>query len=489
MFKYTCRKKESKKTACDYSWNKTTMNQAVKRMQYAVRGPIVIKADAMLDEGKEIFFTNVGNPQAADQEPNKFYRQVLALCDLPNEFGIDNEYIGKIFPMDVITRTISIQSKIGSCGTGAYTTSQGVYGFRRDVANFIQARDRHKSDPGNIFLTNGASSAIDLILTSLISHHFDAVMIPIPQYPIYSATVTKLGGTKVGYYLNEASNWSVSLDELEAKFEEAISESLIVKALVIINPGNPTGQVLSKKNLEMICLFCAKHGIVLLADEVYQRNIYSGSKKFISAKKIANETPGCERLQLVSFHSTSKGVLGECGRRGGYMELHNIDPFVKSQIQKLASSGLCSNVPGQIMTSLMVTPPKEGEPSYDSFIQDERKIFDSLKRKAILLVDGLNKIEGIECNEAEGSMYAFPRLTNLPLNAHKAAKSRKMQLDELYAMSLLETTGVVVVPASGFGQSKGRHGFRTTFLLPESQMVKVIEKISFHHKMFCAKFS
>lgn len=98
-----------------------------------------------------------------------------------------------------------------------------------------------------------------------------------------------------------------------------------IRALTIINPGNPTGQVLSRDDLEIICKFCAKYDIVLLADEVYQRNIYDENKQFVSAKKVALETPGCENLQLVSFHSTSKGLIGECGRRGGYMELHNIE--------------------------------------------------------------------------------------------------------------------------------------------------------------------
>lgn len=102
-------------------------------------------------------------------------------------------------------------------------------------------------------------------------------------------------------------------------------DGLDIRAFTLINPGNPTGQVLSREDLEIICKFCAKYGILLLADEVYQRNIYDENKEFVSAKKVAIETPGCENLQLISFHSTSKGFIGECGRRGGYMELHNIE--------------------------------------------------------------------------------------------------------------------------------------------------------------------
>jgi len=473
----------------EFTWNQNTMSQAVRRMQYAVRGPVVMKAEKMAAEGREIYYTNVGNPQAVGQKPLTYYRQVLALCDLPSEFGVDNLKIGKIFPEEVIERAKLIRSQIGP-GTGAYTGSQGVLGFRQDVADFIAERDGHPSYPGNIFLTNGASSAIDLVLTTLISTHRDAVMIPIPQYPIYSAILARLGSHQVGYFLNEEKNWSVSESELETRLSESfLNDELNVKALVIINPGNPTGQVLSRNDLETICKFCSKYGIVLLADEVYQKNIYTPDKEFISAKKVALETPGCENLQLISFHSTSKGFIGECGRRGGYMELHHIDPYVQSQMYKLASSGLCSNVPGQIMTSVMVKPPKKGEQSYDQFIQEENDILSGLSRRSSRLVDGLNEIDGIECNPAEGAMYAFPRLVNLPSKAIQIAKDRDVSLDSLYTMSLLEETGIVCVPASGFGQKEGRFGFRTTFLLPDGQMEKVVNEVARHHKLFCEKYA
>jgi alanine transaminase len=291
----------------------------------------------------------------------------------------------------------------------------------------------------------------------------------------------------VGYYLDEGNSWAAPKEELENRLHEAQSEGINVKALAIINPGNPTGQVFSREDLEVICQFCAENGIVLLADEVYQRNVYTQDKEFLSAKKVAMETPGCETLQLVSFHSTSKGVIGECGRRGGYMELHNIDDYVQSQLYKLASSGLCSNVPGQIMTSLMVNPPKPGDESYELFIKEESDIFEGLKRRAKFLVDGLNAIDGITCNPAEGAMYAFPNVT-IPPKAIAYAEQHDMTPDNLYALSLLDETGICVVPASGFGQKEGRYGFRTTFLPPDEKMMPAIEMFATHHRNFCKKF-
>lgn len=118
-----------------------------------------------------------------------------------------------------------------------------------------------------------------------------------------------------------------------------------------------------------------------------QKNIYDENKEFVSAKKVAIETPGCENLQLISFHSTSKGLIGECGRRGGMMELHNIDPYVQTQLYKLASSGLCSGVAGQMMMSLMVRPPLPGGESYELFNKEETAIFESLKRRAVSVSD------------------------------------------------------------------------------------------------------
>ena len=368
------------------------------------------------------------------------------------------------------------------------TNSQGILYFREKIAEFINNRDGHPSYAGNIFLTNGASAAIDMVLTALIADNSDAVMIPIPQYPIYSAVIARLGGRQVGYELDESSGWTVTEETLQKILNEAIDNKLGVKALVIINPGNPTGQVLTRQDLETICKFCADNDIVLLADEVYQRNIYVEDKEFISAKKVAVETPGCERLQLISFHSTSKGLIGECGRRGGYMELHHICPYVQSQLYKLASSGLCSCVAGQIMTHLMISPPKPGSASYEYFKEQENGILASLKRRSKALVDGLNNIDGIECTRAEGAMYAFPRIF-IPDKAIEEANKQDITPDTLYALSLLNETGICVVPASGFGQEEGRIGFRTTFLPPEDKINEAIDEFARHHKLFCEQFS
>jgi len=468
-----------------YTWNEESMSQSLRRMQYAVRGEVVMKADQLEAAGRKVLYTNIGNPHQVGQSPITYYRQVLALCDLPAEAGVDHPRVHELFPPDVVTRARQYREIIGPSGTGAYTHSQGLLGLRKHVAEYIAARDGYPAYPGNIFLTNGASSAIGMVLTGLLASNNDAVMIPIPQYPIYSALIAKLGGRQVGYELDEGSQWAVSREELEARLAEAEKQGLEVKALAMINPGNPSGNVMTHCDIQVLTEFCAEKGIVLLADEVYQTNVYADGAEFVSAKKVALDC-GLRQLQLVSFHSTSKGLIGECGRRGGYMELHHIDPYVQSQLYKLASSELCSGVVGQVMTSLMLKPPLPGDASYEQFRRETQTIYDGLKGRAQKLVEGLNQIPGMSCVPAEGAMYAFPRV-EVPEKAVETAKELGTTVDNLYALSLLEMTGICVVPASGFGQKKGRVGFRTTFLHPDT--VKAVDLFRDHHEKFTRDYS
>lgn len=163
-----------------YTWNEETMSQSLRRMQYAVRGEVVMQADHMAAQGKQILYTNIGNPHQVGQPPISYYRQILALCDLPAHCGVDHPQVDQLFPRDVVQRAREYRDIIGPSGTGAYTHSQGILGLRKHVAEFIEQRDGYKCKPGNIFLTNGASSGIGMVLQGLLASNNDAVMIPIP---------------------------------------------------------------------------------------------------------------------------------------------------------------------------------------------------------------------------------------------------------------------------------------------------------------------
>lgn len=291
-------------------------------------------------------------------------------------------------------------------------------------------------------------------------------MIPIPQYPLYSATITMYQGHQVGYYLDEDHDWALSRDLLEESFRKATAAGIRPKGIVVINPGNPTGSVLQPDNVKMVIRFAREHGLTILADEVYQDNIYRDGERFESFAKAMAEL-GEHDVSLFSFHSTSKGYLGECGQRGGYMEVRNVSGEVMAQILKMQSVSLCANLPGQVVLYSLVAPPPEGSPSRAVHDAEKRAILGELKSRAQSLAAGLNAIPGFRCNEVAGAMYAFPRF-ELP----------KGKTDEEWCMALLEATGICVVPGSGFGQLPGTAHFRTTILPPRDQLDRVVKAIA-----------
>lgn len=318
----------------------------------------------------------------------------------------------------------------------------------------------------------------------------DAILTPIPQYPLYSALTTLLQGNLAAYYLDEAQSWACTVPNLQDSLRKSKEKGQCPRALVVINPGNPTGQVLGEENIREIVNFCRSENIILMADEVYQENIWKNNAKFVSFRKVAfdlNAFTGPNPLQLISFHSISKGFVGECGLRGGYFETLGIPSEVKVEILKLMSISLCSNSIGQVATGLMIRPPQPNEASYAVYSKEKQNILESLKRRSVMLSAGLNKLEGVSCNEIEGAMYAFPTIT-LPPKAVAAAKAANEVPDSFYCMRLLEETGIVVVPGSGFGQKDGTFHFRTTILPPEDKIQSVVELLGSFHSKFMNKY-
>jgi alanine transaminase len=477
-----------------------SMNPNLRDLEYAVRGAIPDRAaeiDAIIKanpDGHGFPFNktiqcNIGNPQALGQKPLSFNRQVLSLVSNPElleaaEAG--DGTLDALFKKDAVKRARKYLTR-DPAGVGAYTNSQGFQVVREEIASFISARDGHPSSPENIFVTDGASSGVKMAYTALIrAGQNDGILIPIPQYPLYSALTTLADGELVGYYLDESSGWGVTVSELRRAIKEARAKGTNVRALVIINPGNPTGQCLKASEMRQIIDFCMKENLVLLADEVYQENVYNSGKRFTSFKKVAMDMRA--DVELISYHSASKGFIGECGIRGGYLELHNIDPAVKAMLYKLASISLCSNTNGQISIGLMVNPPAKGDESYENYIQERDGILESLKRRAIKLADALNKLEGVTCNPAEGAMYVFPQI-RLPKGAVQAAEEESLPPDTFYCLKLLEATGITTVPGTGFKQKDGTFHLRTTFLPSEQEMDVVVERITRFHADFMTRYS
>jgi aspartate/methionine/tyrosine aminotransferase len=448
------------------------LGRAVLDTQYAVRGPIVARAQELERSGRKIIYCNIGNPQSLGQKPLSYLRQVLALAECPE---LARKAPGA-FPDDVRANVDTILS--GSrFGLGAYSDSKGLKFVREAVAAFIEKRDSDAklhvvADPEHVYLTDGASKGVQAALRLLIASENDGIMIPIPQYPLYSATITLYGGRQVGYYLDEKAGWSLSRDNLDQAYEKSVKAGIRVRALCVINPGNPTGSLLTRDNIAMVIGFAREHGLSILADEVYQENVYLEGDRFVSFARVLAEL-GETGVSLFSFHSCSKGFLGECGQRGGYMEVRNIPADVLAQITKLQSVSLCANLPGQILVYLMVKPPRPGDPSWEQYDRERRGVLAELAARAKLLVEGLNRIPGYSCQPITGAMYAFPSV-DLPAG----------RTDEEYCMALLEATGICVVPGTGFGQAAGSAHFRTTILPPADQLEEVVRRIAEFHVLW-----
>lgn len=439
------------------------MNENMRKCRYEVRGEIYLAGLRRSQQGKEIINLNVGNPQALGQKPLTFNRQVLALLMAP--FLLEDPIVANTFPADAVSRARTYLSKLNG-GLGAYSDSKGNPFIRQEISDFITRQTGQASSPDNIFVSNGASECARMLLAALIRGPTDGIMVPIPQYPLYSASIALYGGELVPYFLDEANGWALNVAELQKSIDQARAKGILCRALVFINPGNPTGQCLTEENIRDLIVFCHNNRLILCADEVYQENIYNSQRPFISARKVLGtmQEPYKSGLELVSFHTVSKGAYGECGLRGGYMELHNMDPDVVTEIYKVASINLCPNVPGQVALGLMVNPPKPGDPSYALFRKEKDSLIESLKKRAQMITNAFNSLEGVVCQATEGAMYSFPRIT-LPPAAIAAAKAKGKAPDVLYCLELLEETGLSCVPGSGFQQAPGTFHIRTTILV------------------------
>ena len=463
------------------------VNQNLVDMEYAVRGPIPLRAMDLQKEGRTIYACNIGNPQALEQKPISFYRQVIALLESSNierernltKLSKNNSDLFKESGIRIISEDIIDYSEefLHNCrtGMGAYTESKGPAFIREEIAAFIDSRDKNDiaSDPDSIFLTDGASDAVRRILELLITGSNDGIMIPIPQYPLYSATIKRCGGVQVGYYPDEEKDWALTPDILEESYQKATSEGINVKSIVIINPGNPTGSILDKNSIDGIVNFVEKYDLSIIADEVYQENLYG--RLFISMSSAI----GSRDIPLFSLHSVSKGFSGECGHRGGYMELRNMPIMNNTNVNlselilKQASVSLCSNTVGQAIVYMMVKPPKMGSEAHDTYIEEKNTILSELEAKAALIKESFKQMEGMQCFGRTGAMYLFPRMNFLPNDI----------TDFDYCMRLLEETGICTVNGGGFGQKNGTNHLRIAFLPPIDSITRFLpDWIRFHNR-------
>ena len=455
------------------------VNPVLISMEYAVRGSIAKRAAELKRLGRSIIPCNIGNPQALGQPPLSFYRQVLSLIEYPEIFNNKTQKFPSIFSDIALDYGRIIIEKL-EIGTGGYSDSNGHEFIREAIAEFIDKRDDVlknngiRSNPDNIFLTDGASEGAKNIIELLITNKQDGIMVPIPQYPLYSATIHRCGGVQINYYTDEDEGWILTRDALEISYSQAEENGINIRAIVVINPGNPTGSILNKGCVDEVVDFASEKGLAIIADEVYQDNTYGS--KFHSFAQAVWDRP---HVPLFSLHSVSKGFYGECGHRGGYLEVRNSPKLVSTEqslieiLFRQASINLCSNTIGQVLVYLMVTPPSEESLVGELHKNEVKSVLKGLQEKALLIKKSFTEMEGVQCFGEIGALYLFPRLDILP----------DQTTDFDYCMALLESTGLSTVNGSGFGQKEGTHHLRIAFLPSKSMLEEVLPKwIEFHQK-------
>ncbi|CAL1579534.1 unnamed protein product [Knipowitschia caucasica] len=466
--------------------------RCIKPLQYtalAVRAKQITQelAQGVQKPYSELIQLIWGDPQNAGIQPLTFVRQVLAACLYPQLLNNDG------LPADVRQRAQGLLEECKGGSLGSYTDLPGIPQVARQISEFITRRDEGvPSDPRNILISPGSQWALQNILSLLVHGGERAgrsgVLTPVPGHCTSIMSLVSVGGVSVPYQLSEEQGWQLRLEELNRALDAAKQVCRPV-ALYIINPGNPSGHVQSRESIQDVIRFASENRLFLLADEVYQDTIYTESKRFLSYKRVLAEMgpPFSDTVELASFHSASKGLLGECGFRAGYVELVNIDPAVKKHIYTIFSKDNAPT-PGQIALSVMASPPVTGEASYDFYREETQQLHSLIKENVRRVHEVLNSLPGVCSQPVEGGAFAFPRLY-LPPKAIDKAKELGLEPDTFYCLRLLETAGVFVSPGCEYEQKDGTYHIRFCIMAKRDTVEDLLTRLATFQTQFMNKFS
>ncbi|MFM1923446.1 MAG: hypothetical protein RL019_1286 [Pseudomonadota bacterium] len=381
---------------------------------YDIRGPVLDKARAMEEEGQKIIKLNIGN---------------LAV------FGLE--------PPDEI-----VQDMIRNLpSAGGYTDSKGLFAPRKAVVHYCQQKRIAGVSVDDVYLGNGASELITMSMNALLNAG-DEILVPAPDYPLWTASVSLSGGTPVHYMCDEAADWTPDLADIERKISPR------TRGLVIINPNNPTGALYSDQVLEGLVALARKHGLIVFADEIYDKTLYDGAQH-TSVASLA------EDVLFVTFNGLSKNYRS-CGYRAGWMVVSGDKRLAGDYIEgltMLASMRLCANTPGQ----LAIQTALGGYQSIDDLVAPSGR----LCRQRDLAYNMLSAIPGVSVVKPKAALYMFPRLD---------PKVYPIADDQQFACDLLEQERVLVVQGSGFNYPTPDH-FRLVFLPHEDDLTEAIGRI------------
>ena len=392
------------------------VNQAVRmnNVHYAIRGPLLDAAQKLEKEGRKIYKLNIGNTGAFN-------------------FDIDpriQEYVIKNFGK-----------------AGGYSDSSGIVEARSAIKAYHEKKGIKNISIDDIYIGNGVSELIAVVMQALLNPG-DEVLIPSPDYPLWTASVNLCEGKAVHYMCDEDSDWNPDLKDMESKITPK------TKALVIINPNNPTGSVYSKEIIQGIVDIARRHGLIIFSDEIYDRILYDGDIHYSPAAM-------ADDILVFTFNGLSK-VHRACGVRAGWMVISGDKSRYTGYldgIKTLTSMRLCSNVPAQYA----IKPALELDDSIFALTAAGGR----LREQRDIIHEMLNDIPGVSCKKARGSLYVFPKFD---------AQKFNIKDDNKFVLDFLNAKNVLMVSGTGFNWPKPDH-CRIVLLPPKDDLKEAMVRL------------
>ncbi len=390
-------------------------SRKLQHVRYDVRGPILVEAQRLEAEGHKILKLNIGNPAPFGFEaPESIVADIVH--NLPESQG--------------------------------YSDSRGIYSARTAVAQYYQANGLTETAVDDVFIGNGVSELITMVLQAFLDDG-NEILVPAPDYPLWTGAVTLSGGTPVHYRCDEQNGWDPDLADIEAKITPN------TQALVVINPNNPTGAVYSEATVKGLVDIARRHELVIFSDEIYEKILFDDAKHLHTAAYSGDD------VLCLTFSGLSKAYR-VCGYRAGWVMVsgpqHLAENFLEG-LTLLANMRMCPNVPAQhaIQTAL------GGYQSINEYIHPGGRFYEQSKAAWRLL----NEIPGVSCVEPRGALYCFPRLD--PDVYH-------IKDDEQFVIDLLRAKKILVTHGTGFNWFEPDH-FRLVTLPDLDTLTEAIGRI------------
>lgn len=392
------------------------VNQAVRmnNVHYAIRGPLLDAAQKLEKEGRKIYKLNIGNTGAFN-------------------FDIDpriQEYVIQNFAK-----------------AGGYSDSSGIAEARLAIKAYHEKRGIKNITIDDIYIGNGVSELIAVVMQALLNPG-DEVLLPAPDYPLWTASVNLCEGKAVHYICDEESDWNPDLKDMESKITSR------TKAIVLINPNNPTGSVYSKEIIQGVVKIAQKYGLIIFSDEIYDRILYDGDIHYSPAAM-------ADDILVFTFNGLSK-VHRACGIRAGWMVISGNKERYRGYldgIKTLTSMRLCSNVPAQYA----IKPALEKDDSIFALTAEGGR----LREQRDIIHQMLNDIPGVSCKKARGSLYVFPKFDVEKFN---------IKDDNRFVLDFLNAKNVLMVSGTGFNWPKPDH-CRIVLLPPKDDLEEAMVRL------------